>query len=392
MFSANDCYPAMQERHLKGNIITEEQVFFGTLSIADKRIARIEKQGEMRLDANWITPGFIDVHTHGIGPYGADVPQGPLGMATFAPPTGLTGVCPTLAADTPENLLAFTKEVRELVKSPNPQITKILGSHLEGPFIDFKHKGGMDERFVRGADLEEARRLLDAADGTLKLMTISPELDGAEAVISLMTQAGVTVSMGHTGCSKEQKDMAVAAGATQVCHLFDTFDGRRVEHGVSKPCLADCVLIDDRLQKELICDGIHVPQDLITLAHRVAGAEHLIAITDSLAGAGLPTGATFPMEGGRMMFMSDVARLVDNPECIVGSCLTMDKVFCNLITRFGFTPVEAAMMTATNPAKCCHEDHVRGLLKVGFFADIAVVSPEFDVLETILEGNTIYSR
>jgi N-acetylglucosamine-6-phosphate deacetylase len=362
------------------------------LRIEDKRIAHSEKQGGVRPDANWITPGFIDVHTHGIGPHGADVPQGPLGMATFAPPTGLTGVCPTLAADTPENLLAFAKEVCELTKSPNPQITKILGSHLEGPFIDFAHKGGMDERFVRDADLDEARQLLEAADGTLKLMTISPEVDGAEAVISLMTQAGVTVSMGHTGCSKEQKDMAVAAGATQVCHLFDTFDGRHVEHGVSKPCLADCVLIDDRLMKEIICDGIHVPQELVTLAHRAAGAAHLIAITDSLAGAGLPSGSTFPMADGRMMVMTDVARLADNPDSIVGSCLTMDKVFRNLITRFGFTPVEAAMMTATNPAKCCHEEHVRGSLKIGLFADIAVISPEFDVEETILEGNTIYSR
>ena len=382
----------MQKRTLIGNIITEEQVFFGTLNIADKRIAHIEKQGEMRSDANWITPGFIDVHTHGIGPYSADSGQGAQGMATFASPTGLTGVCPTLAADTSERLLAFVKEVGELAKSPNPNIPKILGSHLEGPFIDFAHKGGMDKRLVRSVDFEEAHRLLDAADGTLKLMTISPEVDGAESVITLMSRAGVTVSIGHTGCSKEQKDMAVSAGATQVCHLFDTFDGRVVEHGVSKPCLADCVLIDDRLQKELICDGIHVPQDLITLAHRAAGSEHLIAITDSLAGAGLPAGSTFPMTDGRMMFMSDVARLVDNPESIVGSCLTMDKVFRNLITRFGFTPVEAAMMTATNSAKSCHEDHVRGSLKVGLFADIAIVSPEFNVEETILEGNTIYAK
>ncbi|MBP5671706.1 MAG: amidohydrolase family protein [Victivallales bacterium] len=382
----------MLNRILKGNIITEEQAFFGTLRIEDKRIANVEKQGELQSEANWITPGFIDVHTHGIGPYTAVSGEGAQGMATFAPPTGLTGVCPTLAAESPEKLLAFVKEVAELVKSPDPNITKIIGSHLEGPFIDYTHRGGMDKRLVRGVDLEEARFLLDAADGTLKLMTISPEVDGAESVITLMSRAGVTVSIGHTGCSKEQKDMAVSAGATQVCHLFDTFDGRVVEHGVSKPCLADCVLIDDRLQKELICDGIHVPQNLITLAHRAAGAEHLIAITDSLAGAGLPPGSTFPMTDGRMMFMSDVARLVDNPECIVGSCLTMDKVFRNLITRFGFTPVEAAMMTATNPAKSCHEEHIRGSLKVGLFADIVVVSPEFDVEETILEGNTIYSK
>ena len=382
----------MLNRILKGNIITEEQAFFGTLRIEDKRIANVEKQGELQSEANWITPGFIDVHTHGIGPYTAVSGEGAKGMATFAPSTGLTGVCPTLAAESPERLLAFVKEVAELAKSPDPNITKIIGSHLEGPFIDYTHRGGMDKRLVRGVDLEEARFLLDAADGTLKLMTISPEVDGAESVITLMSRAGVTVSIGHTGCSKEQKDMAVSAGATQVCHLFDTFDGRVVEHGVSKPCLADCVLIDDRLQKELICDGIHVPQNLITLAHRAAGAEHLIAITDSLAGAGLPPGSTFPMTDGRMMFMSDVARLVDNPECIVGSCLTMDKVFRNLITRFGFTPVEAAMMTATNPAKSCHEEHIRGSLKVGLFADIVVVSPEFDVEETILEGNTIYSK
>lgn len=382
----------MQVRTITGNIITEKQAFFGTLRIEDKRIAHIEKQGGVRPEANWITPGFIDVHTHGIGPYTAFSGEGAKGMATFAPPTGLTGVCPTLAAESPERLLTFVKEVAELVKTPDPNITKIIGSHLEGPFIDYTHRGGMDKRLVRSADMAEARRLLEAADGTLKLMTISPEVDGAEAVIALMTNADVTISIGHTGCSNEQKDMAVATGATQVCHLFDTFGGRLVEHGVSKPCLADAVIIDDRLMKEIICDGIHVPQELITLAHRAAGATHLIAITDSLAGAGLPPGSTFPMADGRMMVMTDVARLADNPDSIVGSCLTMDKVFRNLITRFGFTPVEAAMMTATNPAKSCHEDHVRGSLKVGFFADIAIISPEFDVQETILEGSTIYAR
>jgi N-acetylglucosamine-6-phosphate deacetylase len=289
-------------------------------------------------------------------------------------------------------MVAFGRDVHELMKSPNPATTKILGIHYEGPFIDYDHRGGMAEALVRGADVEEAKRLLAAADGAIKLMTLSPELPGVEAIISMMVQAGVTVSMGHTGCSNDQKNAAVAVGVTQVCHLFDTFDGRIVYHGVSKPCLADVVLIDDRLQKEIICDGIHVPQELITLAHRAAGARHLIAITDSLAGAGLPTGATFPMEDGRQMFMSDVACLVDDPECIVGSCLTMDKVFKNLLTRFGFTPVEAAMMTATNPAKSCHEGHVRGSLKVGYLAAIAVLSPEFEVRETISEGNTIYAK
>ena len=122
----------MPERILKGNIITEEQAFFGTLRIEDKRIARIEKQGGLRPEANWITPGFIDVHTHGIGPYTAVSGEGAKGMATFAPPTGLTGVCPTLAAESPERLMAFVKEVAELAKSPDPNITKIIGSHLEG--------------------------------------------------------------------------------------------------------------------------------------------------------------------------------------------------------------------------------------------------------------------
>ena len=184
---------------------------------------------------------------------------------------------------------------------------------------------------------------------------------------------------------------AVAAGLTQVCHLFDTFDGRLVDSGVSQPSLADIVLVEPRLQPEIILDGIHVPQELVRLAHLAATSERLIAITDALPGAGLPDG-TYAMADGRPFSVrnDDVARLEDGS--IVGSCLTMNRVARNMLERFGFTPLEVARMTAENPARAIGIDGQTGSLVPGKDADIVRLGTDFRVRQTWVKGVCAYEQ
>lgn len=373
-----------------GNIVTEYNAFYGEIEF-DSQIVAITRLDNVKPDADWIVPGLVDVHFHGLGPYNTET-RGEIGkIAEFAATTGVTGICPALSSSDHDGSIVFLKEIAEEMKTSAPNRARIIGAHLEGPYLDVAHKGGMCEECLRGIDLNEIQTFLDIAPGVMRLITLAPELPNAMEAIRFLRKNGVAVDLGHTGCSPEQLREAADAGATQVCHLFDTFDGRAVEFGVSIPCTADVALIEDRLYKELICDGVHVKQDLITLSHRAAGAEHLIAITDAMPGAGLPKG-THLISHGEEYFMDDVARVCNNPDLILGSCLSMNRAFGNLVTRFGFTPVEASWMTAKNPSLAIGE-YDRGVIAVGRWADLACLkNGSFDVHETILEGKTIYAE
>jgi len=380
--------------HRTGNIVCKNRSFFGTLTVKNGRIDRLAESGPVREDAEWILPGFIDVHLHGIY-HGAATPEAVHRMAEEGVRSGLTTFCPTMASDTPEQMLAFVETVRELMRSPRPGLVKIAGSHLEGPYMEFGHKGGMNPALIRDPDPAEVRRLLDAAQGTLKIMTISPELPGALEVTRLLAAEGVLVSGGHTGLAPDKVEDFIAAGGKAFCHLFDTYDGREARGGVMQTSLADAVLIDDRLFVEVIGDGIHVPPPLVKLAVRAAGPERILGITDSVCGTGLPDGS-YPMtDAGRAFTLrsDDVARLVDDPSVIVGSCLTQNRAFCNYTAKFGFAPEVAMQVLATTPARYLGLGNEVGELREGLRADLAVLAPDrLTVRQTVIAGEVVHEQ
>ena len=245
----------------------------------------------------------------------------------------------------------------------------------------------MPEALLRTPDRTDVESFLEAAAGSLKLMTLAPELDGMEWLIPLLAEHGVTVSAGHTDCPFGRFREMVGLGISLVCHLYDTFSPRINADGVTQPDLTDEILIDDRLLFEIIPDGIHVPPTLVKLAKRAGGIDRFVGITDSMEGTGLPDGEHVMADGRRYRLKdSDVGRLVDNGD-IVGSCLTMNRAFYNLVSRFGFTPVEAAKAMATNPAKAvnCHDR--LGSLQSGHLADAVAIDPESgDVLACWVNG------
>lgn len=379
---------------LQGNIVRTDKAGYGFLEIGKEHISSVNITGALRNDAQWILPGFIDVHLHGI--YQGDAtPELVHLMAEKAPQSGLTTLCPALAADEPETMKKFVERVRDIIKNPVPGRAKFAGSHLEGPFIEYAHKGGMNGNLVRNIDLHEIGELLDAADGTLKIMTLSPELENAMQATRLLSRNNVRVSAGHTGLKPEKVAGFVENGGKAVCHLFDTFDGRPAVNGVMSVSLADEVLVNDNLYIELISDGIHVPPTLLKLAIRAAGVDRILAITDSMCGTGLPDGA-YPMtDAGRSFTLKngDCCRLTDDPDIIVGSCLTMNRAFYNLVERDGFSVIDAMKMTSYNAARYLDIADKTGSLQPGLAADIAVLSADKQqVIQTFVDGVMAYER
>lgn len=374
-----------------GNIVCPDAAGYGYVAISGGTITDVVLENEVRQDENWIRPGFIDTHLHGLLD-GSACEEKVAVMAEKAPSTGMVRFCPALAADTHEKLIAFLKRVKELVRAPEKNTSLIAGSHLEGPYIEPVHKGGMNQDLIRMPDPDEFEKFLDAADGTLKIMTISPELENADLIIEKAIRAGVIISAGHTGMSLEQAAHFGDIGGRGICHICDTWDGRIVDGGVTQPSTMDAVLLDDRLFIEMIPDGVHVPPLMVKAVYRMAGAKRIIGITDALAGAGDPHGIYRMNDGIRSFQCKDgVFRLIGFNEGIVGSCLTMNMAFDNLTNVFGFSPVESVWMTSSNSARYLGIDHFTGRLQKGLNADIAILKNDRKTVEkTILAGEIIY--
>ncbi|MBQ7652318.1 MAG: amidohydrolase family protein [Victivallales bacterium] len=359
---------------ITGNIITERESFHGTISWENDKICEITKTGPTLPDDQIVLAGFIDVHLHGLGPYSSENIEGCRGMAEFAPSTGTTLLCPTLSCAPTDYLVEMMASIRDLVKAPQNGAV-IAGTHMEGPWLNPVHRGGMNRRMLRPPTIAEAQAFLDAAQGTLKLITIAPEMPGAIEVIRLMTANGVTVSAGHTGCPPDWLDEAVAAGVSEICHLFDTFACPVAEEGIRRPALTDMAILNDNVFKEIIMDGLHVPPPLIHLVRRAAGPEHIIGITDAMQGAGMKEGHFTDLGVAYTVREGDFARTDDNG-AILGSSLSMNQAFHNMTTRFGFSLPEASMCLSANPARTLKMDNLTGRLARGLYADITVIEPD----------------
>ena len=377
---------------LLGNIVQMDRCFYGKLQIFGSQIGEVKASGPCQPDADWILPGFIDVHLHGIY-YGDATPESVHLMPEQAPQSGLTTLCPAMASDTPEAMLDFVRKIKNLMANPAPDSARLAGSHLEGPFLNLEHCGGMNEQYLRSVDFNEVEKWLAAADGTLKIVTLAPELPRGMELTAFLTRHNVRVSAGHTAMKPEDVTEFIAAGGKSICHLFDTFNGRNVIYGVPEVCTADEVIINDNLFLELITDTFHVPPTLAKLAIRAAGVDRILGITDSLCGTGLPDGA-YPMtDAGRAFTLTngEVCRLTDDPTVIVGSCLTQNQAFYNLTEKFGFSECCATRILSTNAARYLNIDHLTGSLNSGLAADIAVLANnKKTVKSTFIGGREVY--
>lgn len=377
---------------ITGNLVLPRRTAYGTLSVEDGVISSVEEQGPFRPEADVVVPGFVDIHFHGTGPYGTLTEEDINGIASFEPSNGVTLFTPALGASPRGLRLAFLRSVRELARHPRPGEAVCGGAHLEGPWLEYEHRGGMGAAMLALPTDEAVSEAISEAEGTLRLVTLAPELDNGMNAISLLKKAGCTVSIGHSGATPEVFEKAVEAGLSHVCHLFDAYSPREVIEGVTRYCLADACLMEDRVTVEIIMDGFHVPPELVKLACRLAGTDRIVAITDSMQGTGLPND-TYLQEDGTYYYVDNesVCRAVDGNHGIVGSCLTMKKAFFNLVRKWGFSLEEASRMTAANPARVIGFDKTTGSLEPGKAADIDILAAEDLALKRcIVRGNTAF--
>jgi N-acetylglucosamine-6-phosphate deacetylase len=375
----------------------------GTLVIDGNRIidvvqgAPASSPSDVRIDLrdHTIVPGFIDVHVHGVE--GTDTLDGEGAIARIAsrlPRYGVTAFCPTTVACAPADLRTVLGGIRAARLDPPSGSARVLPAHLESNFINPEYKGAQPLACLRkpaensrsDGDFTGAEilREIENARPDVGILTIAPEVEGAIDLIRQLTAHGHHVSLGHSGASYEQALEGIAAGARQATHLFNRMTP--INHRV--PGLASAVLESDDVAAEIVCDGVHVHPALIRIALAAKTPAKVMAITDGTGGSGLPAGSRAIL-GGRAINVREAAYLDDGT--LAGSVLTMDRAFALLIGTIGLSPVDAATICATSPARALGLSGF-GVIAPGATADLAVLGRDFTLRQTWIAGELVFGN
>ena len=315
------------------------------------------------LGGDWLLPGFVDVHIHAF--QGHDTMRGEAdirAMSRGLRAQGVAAFCPTTMSAPPEETAAALEGVRRVMNCPEPEGARVLGAHMEAPFLSEAHAGAQRAACFRDPSWDAFLALCGGRPETIRLITLAPERPGSEAFVRQARCAGIHVSIGHSGADAETVHAAADWGADHVTHLFNAQTPLRHR----APGIPGAALTDDRLWCELICDGIHLHPDTVRLAVRAKadpaapGGGRALAITDAMEAAGLSDGV-YALGGQRVTVAGGAARLDDGT--LAGSVLTMPGALRSLL-HFGIEPETACAMCTSVPAASVGETRL-GRLEPG---------------------------
>ncbi|MFE7567012.1 N-acetylglucosamine-6-phosphate deacetylase [Streptomyces sp. NPDC057539] len=354
----------------------------GRVIIEGGRIAGAAHDGTASLDlsGHWIVPGFVDMHNHGGG--GASFTSGSVDDVLKGIRTHREHGTTTLVASTVTGEMDFLAHragfLSELVEQG-----ELAGIHFEGPFISPCRKGAHSEALLRDPDPAEVRKLLDAARGTARMVTLATELPGGIESVRLLAEHGVIAAVGHTDATYEQTVAAIDAGATVATHLFNAMPP--LGHRAPGPIAA--LLEDERVTVELINDGTHLHPAALELAFHRAGADRVAFVTDAMDAAGFGDGR-YELGPLAVEVKEGVARLVEGGS-IAGSTLTQDIAFKRAATVDRLPVEDIVRAISANPARLLGVYDKVGSLEPGKDADLVVLDEEFSVKGVLHKGEWV---
>lgn len=368
---------------LNGKVILKDQVIDANVFVSGSKITEISKrqpEDETIIDAKgrYVSPGFIDVHSHGRG--GSDTMYPTFDdintITTASIKTGVTSILPTTMTMSVEDTYAAIKNVAENIDKVDG--SKILGVHMEGPFFNKKYKGAQPEEFMIEPTVENYHALTGEYDWAVKKLSLAPEREGCIPLIEYLVKEGVTVSIGHTDAIYDQAVAGINAGATSGTHTYNAMTP--LTH--RNPGVVGAIMSHDQVYAELILDGIHVSFPAAKVLLKAKGLDKVMLITDSIEASGLPDGQY--KLGNQPVYVKDnAARLKDGT--LAGSILALNDAVKNAYKNLDLTIYEAVNLASYNPAKNLNLIDL-GEIAVNKTADIIMFDDDIRVDFAMVDG------
>jgi len=372
---------------IKGKVVTPRKVIPGMVVMRENRIEDIlPHPGDEDLEVvydfkdSFIFPGLVDLHIHGL--QGEDVTEGGVKsiqkISALLPSFGVTSFLPTTFTADLTTLFKIIEKTKNWERALSSG-ARVLGLHLEGPYLSSGRRGAHDATCLRKPHEEEIKSLVHKGEGVIKRITIAPELPGALEAIEYLAQNGILISLGHSEADYETSKRALERGAKMVTHLFNGMDP--LHH--RQPNLLAFALGNDEIYAEIIADKIHVKPEVIKIALKCKAPDHLCIVSDALKVSNLPEGV-YELSGQKVEVREGMAYLPSGT--LAGSTFLLHQMLYNLKELFSISLPELAKMASFIPAQLVGKEKELGSIEKGKIADIVVFDNHFRVKATFING------
>jgi len=351
---------------------------------SQKRFEQKQFDSSVRIidaEGGYIAPGFIDTHIHGIGGFGTDdaSTESVLEMSRLLSQWGVTAFNPTLYPSESEHMLQAVRNITAAMGKEEG--ARIMGLHLEGPFISSSRLGVQKPETVQPVNLEYMEQLWEASSGRIVNMTVAPELKHMRELALFCIKKGIVLQAGHTNAEYDHMVEGMQKGIMHSTHLFNAM--RRLDH--RNPNAVGAILIHPEMSCEIIADGFHVHHDLLKLLLRNKPIDKIVLVTDGLKPTEQKEGPLFANNEEVYYNNGIFYRKEDN--VIAGSGLTMIRGIKNLVNE-GFTINDAVKTASLNPAQIMGYKN-QGAIIPGRYADITVFDHDYQIRYVIINGKVV---
>lgn len=375
---------------INGRVITPEGIIHNASVLSENGLitdllndANPQIPADKVVDAcgNYISPGFIDAHVHGGG--GCDIMDGTVESVIKVAQThykhGMTSFAPTTLTSSKQKIKIAVKAVEQAMRT-DYEGARILGIHLEGPFISMAFKGAQNPEYLIAPTIEN---YLEITGGSNKIIKVSmaPELAGAMELAKYLREKGIVVSVAHSDAGFHEMKQALDSGFSHITHMFNGMSGIKSPDYYCRAGVIESGLLLDEYTAEIIGDGKHMPPEMIRLLYKCKGKDNMLFTTDAICAADMPEG-NYQLGGLDVLVTDDVAMLADRTS-FAGSVATADRLVRNAYKNIGLPLCEAVNMVSLNTARHLGLDDKLGSIEIGKIADIIIFDENINVVNVI---------
>ncbi|HEY8421807.1 MAG TPA: N-acetylglucosamine-6-phosphate deacetylase [Thermoclostridium sp.] len=344
------------------------------------------------LNGDVLSPGFIDIHTHGAG--GSDFMDGTVDAVLTASRMhlrhGTTTLCPTSVASEDEELFGFMDSYQQ-ARSVHENMPHLAGMHLEGPYFSPNQAGAQQPERMKQPFPDHYIKILERSHGNIVRWSSAPEVPGVIELGDILVRNGILPAIAHTDADFSVVKRAMGHGYSLLTHFYSGMSQLKRVNGYRILGVVEAGYLYDELYVELIADGIHLPRELLQLILKCKAHDHIILVTDSMRAAGMPEGPSIlgSLKNNFEVVVEDGVAKMPDRQGFAGSVATADRLIRVMVYEAGLPLHEAVDMITKNPAKLLRIDYKTGSIAEGKAADLVVFDKDIQIKQVYVDGNRV---